>query len=155
MWVTPYKYSSSFVFTVFSSPSLPPFRKVRYRLFHPIVFRVIGDRSLPCKSLGYTLLFSSSRIFFSEMKGPRIELISSPTILWNLLSSTNILFRKILNPSPWRLQYVRIEEIRRIIISITLSTTTNELDEIFRMDPKIFLFRGEKRKPQVGIYTGE
>lgn len=37
MWVTPYKYSTSFVFTVFFF-TLPLFRKFRYRLFYPIVF---------------------------------------------------------------------------------------------------------------------
>lgn len=81
MWVTPYKYSSSFVFTVFSSPSLPPFRKVRYRLFHPIVFRVIGDRSLPCKSLGYVALFIVAHIFFrNEGAKDRANFVSNNSL---------------------------------------------------------------------------
>lgn len=51
----------------FSSPSLPPFRKFRYRLYlHPTRFsRVIGDRSPPCKSLGLRCSFHR-RAYFSR-----------------------------------------------------------------------------------------
>lgn len=58
MWVTPYKYSTSFVFTVFFFPFLRSGNSGT-DCFTLSFFRVIGDRSLPCKSLGYTLPFSS------------------------------------------------------------------------------------------------